>query len=178
MLTVFPEALACYHEENSLNFGSDDPAAKRRRLEAELEETSLRQDARRQEEIRELQHKQNLKRQEQEAELNDLEFRIKKTKLEKELEGEFEERGGERGGKQVSTTTGLVTVEMAKLFAQTYMTLAESLEKASRIGEVHKALAKVHGFEKTPQKQREAFAAAGFVARKCYFREGKPYKLM
>lgn len=128
-------------------------------LDILIEAKRAEADARRAEDLKEEQHKQNL-------EISRLEFTLKKTKLEKELYG------------QQQSLAPLVTEEMAKLFAQTYMTLAESLDKASRIGEVHRALAKAHGFQKTPQGQLEAFTAAGFVAKKYYFQEGKPYKLI
>lgn len=143
VLKIFPDALACHQEENAVNFGSCEyeRAAKRRRLEAELEENALRADAKRAEELKEQQHKQKLRRQEQEADLSELEFKLKKSKLERELLREKQEGSSSSYSGVTSSSSHPVTLEAVTEFVSECLVFADTWKTASNCGEIRRALA-------------------------------------
>jgi hypothetical protein len=176
VLKIFPDALAAYQEENAVNFGSCEyeRAAKRRRVESELEENALRADARRAEELKEQEHKQAL-------ELSQLEFQIKKNKLLTPTTTTPEQQQQQRQEEEVPPPT-TVTLEMVMEFASKYLTSADR-QTASTCGEIHRALAKQSGLTKTVPNSftaagRAAFQNVGFkINQNTYWKEGKPYRL-
>ena len=205
VLKIFPDALAGYHEENAVNFGSCEyeRAAKRRRVEAELEEDELRHaaklkkesreaeakraeehkaaeskrveaDARREEELKEQQHKQTL-------ELSQLEFQAKKNKLSAPPQSKPQQ--SPPVPPPPPPVNPPVTLEMVTDFASKYLVFT-CRTSASTCGAIHRVLAKQNGLtEKVPNSfvnaGRAAFQKAGFyINQNIYWKDKKPYRLI